>query len=57
MVNYRVYDKVFIQTVKALGNYCTIEEFRPWFTDLAKFPEVIYLAAWKDEQLEAFVCE
>jgi hypothetical protein len=32
----------------------TIEEFRRWFTGLAKLPEIVYLGAWKGEQLAAF---
>jgi len=32
----------------------TIEEFRRWFNGLAKIPEIVYLAAWKDKQLAAF---
>jgi len=32
----------------------TVEEFRRWFTGLAKIPEIVYLGAWKDEQLAAF---
>ncbi|MFL5587632.1 MAG: hypothetical protein ACJ8DI_08255 [Ktedonobacteraceae bacterium] len=32
----------------------TIEEFHRWFTGLAKLPEIVYLGAWKDEQLAAF---
>jgi hypothetical protein len=32
----------------------TLEEFHRWFTGLAKLPEVVFLAAWKDEQLAAF---
>lgn len=32
----------------------TIEEFQQWFTGLAKLSGVVYLGAWKDEQLAAF---
>lgn len=32
----------------------TMEEFRRWFNGLAKLPEIVYLGAWKDEQLAAF---
>jgi len=33
----------------------TPEEFRRWFTSLAKMQEVVYLGAWKDNQLVAFL--
>ncbi len=32
----------------------TSEEFHRWFTSLARLPEVVYLGAWKDNQLAAF---
>jgi hypothetical protein len=32
------------------------EEFRQHYTDLAQYPEYVYLGAWKDNQLASFLC-
>jgi hypothetical protein len=50
--------QAYCDTMRRLGRGSSgiAEGFRRHYTDLAQYPEYVYLGAWKDNQLAAFFC-